>query len=203
MSGLLKIVEEEQPAALRDPMKAASACVEHEIARRNEPSPYMEQLLRRGIAIEAAMVRVERTAHRLDDLLKQSPAPHRSPIDSRSVTERDMLWALATIRRDGGQKADAAQILQRVIQNEIKLIAGLPEELRNCNSCLCKYYHRSDFPDPDPARACRSNFSETIQRAVELHELVRNRLSNSRVRMLSESATATGTRAPATRGPQG
>ena len=54
------------------------------------------------------MVRVERTAHRLDNLLKQSLAPHRSPTDSRSVTERDMLWALATIRRDGGQKADAA-----------------------------------------------------------------------------------------------
>ena len=46
------------------------------------PSSYMEQLLRRGIAIEAAMVRVERTAHRLDDLLKQSQAPHRSQIDS-------------------------------------------------------------------------------------------------------------------------
>ena len=187
MSGLLKIVEEEQPAALRDPMKAVSACVEHAISRRNEPSPYMEQLLRRGNAIEAGMVRVERMAHRLDNLLKQSPAPHRSPSDSRSVTERDMLWALATIRRDGGQKADAAQILQRVIQNEIKLIAGLPQELRNINSCLCKHYHRSDFPDPDPARSCPSNFSETIQRAVEVHELVRNRLSNSRVRVLSES----------------
>jgi len=189
MSGLLKIVEEEQPAALRDPMKAASACVEHEITRRNEPSPYMEQLLRRGSAIEAAMVRVERTAHRVDNLLKQSLAPHRSPSDSRPITERDMLWALATIRRDGGQKADATQILQRVIQNEIKLIAGLLQELRNCNSCLCKHYHRSDFPDPDPARSCPSNFSETIQRAVEVHELVRNRLSNSRVRVLSESGS--------------
>ena len=186
MSSLLKIVEEEQPAALRDPMKAVSACVEHAITRRNEPSPYMEQLLRRGSAIEATMVRVERTAHRLDNLLKQSQAPHRSLTDSRSITERDMLWALATIRRDGGQKADAAQILQRVIQNEIKLIAGLPQELRNRNSCLCKHSHRSDFPDPDPGRSCPSNFSETIQRTVELHELVRVRLSNSRVRVLSE-----------------
>jgi hypothetical protein len=187
MSGLLKIVEEEQPAALRDPMKAASACVEHEISRRNEPSPYMEQLLRRGNAIEAAVVRVERTAHRLDDLLKQSLAPHRSPSDSRSLTERDMLWAVATMRRDGGQKADAAYILQCVIQNEIKLIAGLPQELRDINSCLCKHYHHPGFPDPDPARSCPSNFSATIQRAVELHELVRVKLSNSRVRVLSES----------------
>ena len=72
------------------------------------------------------MVRVERTAHRLDDLLKQSPAPHRSLIDWRSVTERDMLWAVATIRRDDGQKADAAHILQCVIQNEIEPIAGTP-----------------------------------------------------------------------------
>ena len=124
-------------------------------------------------------------------------------IDSRSVTERDILWAVATIRRDDGQKADAAYILQCVIQNEIEPIAGILEELRTCNSCLCKYYHHPDFPDPDPTRACRSNFEETIKRTVELHELVRVKLSNSRVRMLSKSASPTGTRAPATRGPQG
>ena len=81
MSGLLKIVEEEQPEELRDPMRAVSACVEHAITRRNEPSPYMEQLLRRGIAIEATMVRVERTAHRLDDLLEAEPGP--APIADR------------------------------------------------------------------------------------------------------------------------
>ena len=182
MSGLLKIVKEEQPQELRDPMRAVFAC-------RDLPSSYMERLLRRGIAIEAAMVRVERTAHRLDDLLKQAPTSHRLHIDWRSVTERDILWAVATIRRDDGQKADAAHILQCVIQNEIEPIAGLLEELRTCNSCLCKHYHHPDFPDPDPTRACRSNFEETIQRTVELHELVRNRLSNSRVRMLSKSRT--------------
>ena len=156
MSGLLIIVRQGQPQELRDPMMAVFAC-------RGQPSSYMEQLLRRGIAIEAAMVRVEKTAHRLDDLLKQTPTPHRLHIDWRSLTERDILWAVATIRRDHGQKADAAQILQCVIQNEIEPIAGLLEELRTCNSCLCKHYHHPDFPDPDPTRACRSNFSETIQ----------------------------------------
>ena len=149
------------------------------------------------------MVRVERTAHRLDDLLKQAPTSHRLHIDWRSVTERDILWAVATIRRDDGQKADAAYILQCVIQNEIEPIAGILEELRTCNSCLCKYYHHPDFPDPDPTRACRSNFEETIKRTVELHELIRfqpQRLAGADARQV---ASSTGTRAPATRGPQG
>ena len=149
------------------------------------------------------MVRVERTAHRLDDLLKQAPTSHRSHIDWRSLTERDILWAVATIRRDDGQKADAAYILQCVIQNEIEAIAGILEELRTCNSCLCKHYDHPGFPDPHPTRACRSSLSETIKRTVELHELIRLRLSDSPVRMLSKSANSTGTIAPATRGPQG
>ena len=78
MSGLLIIVRQEQPQELRDPMMAVIAC-------RGQSSWYMERLLRRGIAIEAAMVRVERTAHRLDDLLKQPPSSHRLHID---LTER-------------------------------------------------------------------------------------------------------------------
>ena len=182
MSGLLKIVMEEQPQYLRDPMRAVSVFTKM-------PSSYLEQLVRRGVAIEAAMVRVEKTAHRLDDLLQQSQAPHRSPVDSRSLTERDILWAVATIRRDDGQKADAAYILQCVIQNEIEAIAGFLEELRTCNSCLCKHYDHPGFPDPHPTRACRSSLSETIKRTVELHELIRLRLSGSPVRMLSKSAT--------------
>jgi len=182
MSGLLKIVMEEQPQYLRDPMRAVSVFTKM-------PSSYLEQLVRRGVAIEAAMVRVEKTAHRLDDLLQQSQAPHRSPVDSRSLTERDILWAVATIRRDDGQKADAAYILQCVIQNEIEAIAGFLEELRTCSSCLCKHYDHPGFPDPHPTRACRSSLSETIKRTVELHELIRLRLSGSPVRMLSKSAT--------------
>ena len=81
MSGLLKIVEEEQPAAPPGPHEGGLCVHRARITRRNEPSSYMEQLLRRGIAIEAAMVRVERTAHRLDDLLKQSHGP--APIADR------------------------------------------------------------------------------------------------------------------------
>ena len=181
MSGLLIIVRQGQPQELRDPMMAVIAC-------RGQSSWYMERLLRRGIAIEAAMVRVERTAHRLDDLLKQAPTSHRLHIDCL-LTERHILWAVATIRQDDGQKADAAQILQWVIQNEIEPIAGILEELRTCNSCLCKYYNHPAFPDPDPTRARRSNFEETIQRTIELHKLVRVKLSNSRVQMLSKSRT--------------
>jgi len=180
MSELLIIVRQGQPQELRYPMMAVIAC-------RGQPSWYMERLLRRGIEIEAAMVRVERTAHRLDDLLKQATTSRRLHIDWRSLAELDILWAVATIRRDDGQKADAAYFLQCVIQHEIEPIAGLLEELRTCNSCLCKHYHHPDFPDPDPTRACRSNFEETIQGAIELHKLVRNRLSNSWARMLRES----------------
>ena len=155
--------------------------------QRPPPSSYMEPLLRRGIAIEAAMVRLERTGHRLDDLLKQAPTSHRLHIDWRSVTESDTLWAVATIRRDDGQKADAAYILQCVIQNEIEPIAGILEELRTCNSCLCKYCHNPDLPKPDPTRARRLNFEETIKRTVELHEVIRFHLSYSPVRMLGKS----------------
>ena len=180
MSGLLKIVMEEQPQYLRDPMRAVSVFT-------NMPSSYLEQLVRRGVAIEAAMVRVEKTAHRLDDLLQQSQAPHRSPVDSRSLTERDILWAVATIRRDDGQKADAAYILQCVIQNEIEAIAGFLEELRTCSSCLCKHYDHPGFPDPHPTRACRSSLSETIKHTVGLHEFIRFKLSGPPVRMLGKS----------------
>ena len=133
------------------------------------------------------MVRLERTGHRLDDLLKQAPTSHRLHIDWRSVTESDTLWAVATIRRDDGQKADAAYILQCVIQNEIEPIAGTLEELRTCNSCLCKYCHNPDLPKPDPTRARRLNFEETIKRTVELHEVIRFHLSYSPVRMLGKS----------------
>jgi len=180
MSGLLKIVMEEQPQYLRDPMRAVSVFTKM-------PSSYLEQLVRRGVAIEAAMVRVEKTAHRLDDLLQQSQAPHRSPVDSRSLTERDILWAVATIRRDDGQKADAAQILHCVIQNEIEAIAGTLEELRTCSSCLCKHYDHPGFPDPHPTRACRSSLSETIKHTVGLHEFIRFKLSGPPVRMLGKS----------------
>jgi len=180
MSGLLKIVMEEQPQYLRDPMRAVSVFTKM-------PSSYLEQLVRRGVAIEAAMVRVEKTAHRLDDLLQQSQAPHRSPVDSRSLTERDILWAVATIRRDDGQKADAAYILQCVIQNEIEAIAGFLEELRTCSSCLCKHYDHPGFPDPHPTRACRSSLSETIKHTVGLHEFIRFKLSGPPVRMLGKS----------------
>ena len=133
------------------------------------------------------MVRLERAGHRLDDLLKQAPTSHRLHIDWRSVTESDTLWAVATIRRDDGQKADAAYILQCVIQNEIEAIAGTLEELRTCNSCLCKYCHNPDLPKPDPTRARRLNFEETIKRTVELHEAIRFHLSYSPVRMLGKS----------------
>ena len=183
MSGLLKIVKEEQPQDLRDPMRAVFAC------RDLRPHRTWSSCYVVGSQLRPPWSGWRGRPTGSTTCLKQSPAPHRSLIDSRSVTERDILWAVATIRRDGGQKADAAQILQCVIQNEIEPIAGLLEELRTCNSCLCKHYHHPDFPDPDPTRACRSNFSETIQRTVELHELVRVRLSNSRVRMLSKSGT--------------
>ena len=66
---------EEQPQYLRDPMRAVSAFTKM-------PSSYFEYLVRRGDAIEAAMVRVEKMAHRLYDLLEQSQAAHRSLVDS-------------------------------------------------------------------------------------------------------------------------
>ena len=75
MNGLLKIVEEEQPAALRYPLAAVAACVEEE--RRGRTSSSFEYLVRHGDAIETGILKVQGTARGLGNLLEQVPAPPR------------------------------------------------------------------------------------------------------------------------------
>ena len=185
MNGLLKIVEEEQPTALRDPLAAVAACVDEE--RRGRTSSYFEYLVRHGDAIETGILKVQGTARGLGNLLDQVPAPRRSD-GTLPLTERDTQWAVATIRQ-GEERAEAAAILRRVIRDEFALLADLLRELRDRNVCFCKHFNMPDFPDLDPTRdyPCNFSFSDTIQRAVEWQEVIRDRLGTLRAKLLDKS----------------
>ena len=106
--------------------------------------------------------------------------------------------------RSAGAKsrAEAAAILGRVIRDELALIAGLARDLRDVNVALRRHFHRPDFPDLDRARDCPWNFSETIQRAVELQEGIRDRLGTSRAKILSEPSVPESERSTAPEGPK-
>ena len=200
MNGLLTLVQEQPPAALREPQAAVSACIEQKMKNADRTSSYFEYLVRHGDAIETGLVRVQRTAQRLCDLLKQSPAAEPS-LGSRPLTEHGIRWAVAAIRR-GEEPAEAAAILGRVIRDELALIAGLARDLRDVNVALRRHFHRPDFPDLDRMRDCPWNFSETIQRAVELQEGIRDRLGTSRAKILSEPSVPESERSTAPEGPK-
>ena len=109
MNGLLTLVQEQPPAALREPQAAVSACIEQKMKNADRTSSYFEYLVRHGDAIETGLVGVQRTAQRLCDLLEQSPAAEPS-LGSRPLTEHGIRWAVAAIRR-GEEPAEAAAIL--------------------------------------------------------------------------------------------
>ena len=131
MKGLLTIVAEQQPAVLREPQAAVSACVEQQMRNADRTSSYFESLVRHGDAIETGLVTVQRTARRLCGLLEQSPAAEPS-LGSRPLTEHGIRWAVAAIRR-GEERTEAAAILGRVIRDELAPIAGLSRDLREVN----------------------------------------------------------------------
>ena len=200
MNGLLTLVQEQPPAALREPQAAVSACIEQKMKNADRTSSYFEYLVRHGDAIEADLVSVQRTAQRLCHLLEQRLAAQPS-LGSRPLTEHGIRWAVAAIRR-GEEPAEAAAILGRVIRDELALIAGLARDLRDVNVALCKHFDRPEFPDLDRTRVCLWNFSETIQHAVELQEGLRDRLRASRVKILSELSVPEPERRPAPEGPK-
>ena len=194
MHGLLTLVQEQPPAALQEPRAAVSACIEQKMSNADRTSSYFEYLVRHGDAIEAGLIKVQRMAQRLCDLLEQNPAAEPS-LGSRPLTEHDIRWAVAAIRR-GEEPAEAAAILGRVIRDELALIAGLARDLRDVNVALRRHFHRPEFPDLDRTRVCPWNFSETIQHAVELQEGIRDRLGASRVKILSELSVPEPERRP-------
>ena len=104
MSGLLKIVKEEQPADLRDPMRAVSACRE----KRSRPHRTWSSWYVMGSQLRPPWSGWrERPTGSTTSLSRARPRTDR--LSTRgSLTERDILWAVATIRRGDGQKADAA-----------------------------------------------------------------------------------------------
>jgi cell division septation protein DedD len=200
MHGLLTLVQEQPPAALQEPRAAVSACIEQKMSNADRTSSYFEYLVRHGDAIEAGLIKVQRMAQRLCDLLEQNPAAEPS-LGSRPLTEHGIRWAVAAIRR-GEEPAKAAAILGRVIRDELALIAGLARDLRDVNIALRRHFHRPEFPDLDRTRVCPWNFSETIQHAVELQEGIRDRLGASRVKILSELSVPEPERRPAPEGPK-
>ena len=198
MSGLLKIVKEEQPQELRDPMRAVFAC------RGLPPSSYMERLLRRGIAIEAAMVRVERTAHRLDDLLKQTPTSHR--LHDRLALPSLSATSCGQSPQFGGTTGRRPMPLTSFSASFRTRSNPLPASWRSsglATAASASITTTQTSRTPTPLALAVSNFEETIQRTVELHELIRFRPQQLAGADAKQVASSTGTRAPATRGPQG
>jgi hypothetical protein len=200
MHGLLTLVQEQPPAALQEPRAAVSACIEQKMSNADRTSSYFEYLVRHGDAIETGLIKVQRADQRFCDLLEQSTAADPS-LGTRHLTEHDIRWALAAIRR-GEEPDEVAAILARAIRDDLALIAGLARELRDVNVALRRHFHRPEFPDLDRTRVCPWNFSETIQHAVELQEGIRDRLGASRLKILSELSVPEPERRPAPEGPK-
>lgn len=201
MNDILNIVEEKQAAPPREPHAVATACLEQELEiLGGGTSADFESLVRHGDALETGLVRVQKTARSLNNLLEQVPASHRAPLDPpRSLGEQELLWAVATLRQGGGPRAEAAAILQRVILDELSLIAEPLRHLHEQNIGLRRHFHRPDFPDPDPGYPYRWNLRDTIQRAVEFQAELPKRLGRSRARMLREPSSPARAASPGRR----
>jgi len=195
MHGLLTLVQEQPPAALQEPRAAVSACIEQKMRNADRTSSYFEYLVRHGDAIEAGLIKVQMMAQRFCDLLEQNLAADPS-LGTRHLTEHDIRWELAAIRR-GEEPDEVAAILARAIREHLAPTAGLAREIRDVNVALRKHFDRPEFPDLDRTRVCPWNFSETIQHAVELQEGIRDRLGASRLKILSELSVPEPERRPA------
>ena len=180
---LFDLLEDDLPAAIRDPQAAVAVCIEEQVNREQRTFSNFEYLVRRGDALEAYFTKILEAGRRVDELIEEDRA--KFPRSHLPRPKQNVRLAVAVRPQVDPRAFDgvADQEDRCLFRGEFdKVLSDFLPELRISNGCLHRHFHHPDFPDPDPGRCYRSNFREAIEDAVRLQQKIRERLRLSPMR---------------------